>query len=55
LILEEPLKNYHFGAKHSTEDRYDGVDMRGEVLIFFSNVNIIAKNGSNVSGSMSAD
>ena len=42
MMLVEPLKGYHFGAQKSTEDDYEGIDMRGEVLTLSSNVNITA-------------
>ena len=43
--LVEPLQGYHFGARESTENEYSGVDMRGEVLLLSSNVNITADIG----------
>ena len=42
VTLTEPLRGYHFGARSSTEDDYSGVDMRGEVLLLSSNVNVTA-------------
>ena len=41
LEVVEPLTGYHFGAADSTEEQYD-VDMRGEVLLLSSNVNVTA-------------
>lgn len=45
--LTEPLKGYHFGASKSTGEDYDGIDMRGEVLVLSSNVNITASTDEN--------
>lgn len=42
VTLSEPLKGYHFGDSRSTGDEYNGVDMRGEVLLLSSNVNVTA-------------
>jgi len=46
IDLVEPLERYHFGARESTEDQYSGIDMRGEVLLLSSNVNITANTDS---------
>ena len=40
--LTAPLQGYHFGASDSTADDYSGIDMRGEVLLLSSNVNVTA-------------
>ena len=40
--LTEPVQGYHFGAPESTGADYSDVDMRGEVLLLTSNVNITA-------------
>lgn len=42
ITLTEPLNGYHFGAQESTGKDYSGVDMRGEVLLLSSNVNVTA-------------
>ena len=42
VTLTEPLRAYHFGATKSTEEDFSGVDMRGEVLLLSSNVNVTA-------------
>lgn len=42
VTLTEPLRAYHFGAAESTGENYSGVDMRGEVLLLSSNVNVTA-------------
>jgi hypothetical protein len=57
VTLTEPLQGYHFGQSESTAESYDGVDMRGEVLLLSSNVRITSSNdaASNSSGSMSDD
>jgi hypothetical protein len=41
IELEAPLKWYHFGAAKSTADKYEGIDMRGEVLSLSRNIKII--------------
>jgi hypothetical protein len=38
---EAGLKYYHWGAEKSTADDYDGVDMRGEVLILSRNIKVV--------------
>lgn len=40
--LTEAAKGYHFGAFASTADNYKGLDMRGEILLLSSNVNVTA-------------
>ena len=46
VTLTEPLKGYHFGQTESTGEDYSGVDMRGEVLLLTSNVNVTANTDS---------
>jgi hypothetical protein len=41
ITLTEPLEWYHFGAAKSTAEKYNGVDMRGEVLSLSRNVKLI--------------
>lgn len=38
ITLEQPLEFYHWGAPESTGDFYNGVDMRGEVVILSRNI-----------------
>lgn len=38
LTLTAPLKFYHFGASASTGTNYQGVDMRGEVVLLTRNI-----------------
>ena len=38
LVLTAPLKFYHFGAAASTGANYQGVDMRGEVILLNRNI-----------------
>ena len=40
VTLTEPLNFYHWGAAASTEDDYNGVDMRGEVILLSRNIKI---------------
>jgi hypothetical protein len=47
VMLVNPLKGYHFGAADSTADDYSGIDMRGEVLVLSSNVNVTASTDEN--------
>lgn len=41
LTLQEPLENYHWGAAVSTGAQYNGVDMRGEVMLMSRNIRIV--------------
>lgn len=41
LEFTSPLKYYHWGAPESTADRYNGVDMRGEVMLLSRNIKIV--------------
>ena len=41
--LEEPLLYYHWGADESTADEYDGLDIRGEVLLMTRNIRIVGQ------------
>jgi hypothetical protein len=43
LTLVNPLKWYHFGAEKSTAEKYNGVDMRGEVVSLSRNIKIIGE------------
>ena len=38
LTLTAPLKFYHFGAAASTAADYQGIDMRGEVVLLTRNI-----------------
>jgi len=38
LTLTAPLKFYHFGAAASTAANYQGIDMRGEVVLLTRNI-----------------
>ena len=40
ITLETPAKNYHWGAAESTAEKYNGVDIRGEVLFLTRNIKI---------------
>ena len=40
IELDSPLKWYHFGAAKSTAEKYNGVDMRGEVLLLSRNIRV---------------
>ena len=46
ITLVKPCERYHFGQAKSTADDYSGVDMRGEVLLLSSNINITADPGT---------
>jgi len=41
IELDEALEWYHFGADKSTAEKYNGVDIRGEVLSLSRNVRIV--------------
>ena len=43
LKLTSPLRYYHWGASESTADDYNGVDMRGEVLILSRNLKVVGE------------
>ena len=43
IIFTEALRYYHWGQSKSTEGDYNGVDMRGEVLLLTRNVKIDAE------------
>jgi hypothetical protein len=38
LKLKEPFEYYHYGASSSTGGDYNGVDMRGEVILLTRNI-----------------
>lgn len=38
LVLTAPLEYYHFGAPTSTGPNYQGLDMRGEVILLNRNI-----------------
>lgn len=46
VTLTEPLKGYHYGHPKTTAGQFSGVDMRGEVLLLTSNVNVTASTDS---------
>jgi hypothetical protein len=41
IVLDAALEWYHFGAEKSTADKYNGVDIRGEVLSLTRNIRIV--------------
>lgn len=40
IVLNSTLNYYHFGRSASTADLYNGVDIRGEVMLLTRNVKI---------------
>jgi hypothetical protein len=40
ITLESPVRIYHWGAPESTAEKYNGVDIRGEVLFLSRNIKI---------------
>ena len=40
VTLDAPLLYYHWGAGESTAGEYNGVDMRGEVILLTRNIKI---------------
>jgi len=42
ILLNEPLEYYHWGASESTGEKYNGVDIRGEVVLLSRNIVIRA-------------
>jgi hypothetical protein len=47
VVLDSPLEWYHFGAEKSTAEKYNGVDIRGEVLSLSRNIKIIGSKEDN--------
>jgi len=41
--LEGKVRFYHYGAPESTGDKYNGVDIRGEVLLLSRNVRVVGE------------
>ena len=41
--LQGKIQYNHYGAKKSTADKYNGVDIRGEVLILSRNIRIVGE------------
>ena len=41
IELNKPLQFYHWGRARSTADEYNGVDMRGEVVLLSRNVRVV--------------
>lgn len=41
--INKAVNFYHFGADKSTGDEYNGVDMRGEVILLTRNLRIIGE------------
>ena len=37
---KDPLKYYHYGSIESTAKKYNGIDIRGEVLLLSRNIKI---------------
>lgn len=40
VTLDAPLKHYHYGDFSSTEQDYNGVDIRGEVILLSRNIKV---------------
>ena len=43
VLLNSSLNFYHWGAELSTAGAYNGVDMRGEVLLLSRNIKIVGE------------
>lgn len=50
VTFTKPLKFYHWGQETSTASQYNGVDMRGEVIMLSRNVKVIGNNTDNWGG-----
>ena len=50
VTFTNPLKFYHWGQETSTTSQYNGVDMRGEVIMLSRNVKVIGNNTDNWGG-----
>lgn len=42
-VINKGVNFYHFGADESTADNYNGVDMRGEVILLTRNLRIVGE------------
>jgi len=50
VTFNTPLKFYHWGQETSKALHYNGVDMRGEVIMLSRNVKVIGNNTDNWGG-----
>ena len=50
--LTETLKYYHWGDFSSTEGDYNGVDMRGEIVLLSRNVRIVGNDSDEWGGTI---
>jgi hypothetical protein len=50
LVINTPLLYYHFGAAASTGANYQGLDMRGEVILLSRNIVIQGDNSNSWQG-----
>lgn len=41
--MESSLQYYHWGAAESTSAKYNGVDIRGEVMLLSRNIRIVGE------------
>lgn len=46
LTLTEAFDFYHYGAGSSTASEFDGLDMRGEVILLSRNVKVVGENSN---------
>lgn len=47
VTLDRPMNYAHFGANQSTGNLYNGVDIRGEVVLLSRNIRIVGNNTEN--------
>jgi hypothetical protein len=52
VTVDRPLLYYHWGKVSSTGKDYNGVDMRGEVVLLSRNVRVVGKDGNHWGGNI---
>ena len=50
LTLDKDLDYYHYGEGASTADEYNGIDVRGEVLLLSRNIKILGEDNDGWGG-----
>ena len=50
IVFTKPLNFYHWGDPISTASEYNGVDMRGEVILLTRNVRVVGNDSDSWGG-----
>ena len=50
ITLDENLDHYHWGDGQSTGEDYNGVDMRGEVILLTRNIKVVGEDADGWGG-----